>query len=534
MDIDRRIVEQLNVKWTKYMRWNPTPKQLAFLMYNGSEMLYGGAAGSGKSAVLLLAALQYADIPGYSAIIFRQTLTELKGSDGIIPKAESLLAPFLKTKEVKFVGSENSFHFKTFYPDGSEGEPSRLEFGYIGIGNAKTKYQGRAYQFIGWDELTHHTQADYEYMFSRRRKAVCPIHQLKNGVPYYDDDCDLCDVKKSVPLRTRAATNPGGYGHTWTKKWFKIEPDINPELAARTGQKVHWIGKNPVAPFLPAKLADNPFIDQESYAYGLTKLDEHTRRQLQDGDWGENATSKFKRHWFHRWSTNGDHYILGRDRVNEYGAYRLNQMSKIFLSVDTAASTAEGMLDTVLRPKEEPSWTVISLFALTPHYHLLWLDVDRFQEEVPEVIKRIIKFWNRWAHVRPEYALVEAKGTGLGVYQECERAGIPVKAVRPTKDKIVRATPAMMRAEMGRIWLPQEAWWLKELEDELFGWQGYPTEADDQVDTLSQAVNDIDWPENLELIRGAFTATEEQHTKITYIDQTNLDYSIDTSLWDHL
>lgn len=497
-------------------------------------MLYGGSAGSGKSFVLLLAALQYVDVPGYSAIIFRQTLTELKGADGIIPKAEALLAPFLRTKEVKYVGSEHAFYFKTIDHNGEEGEPARLEFGYIGIGNAKTKYQGRAYQFIGFDELTHHTRSDYEYMFSRRRKVVCPVHKLKDGAPFYADDCDLCQVRASVPLRTRGATNPGGQGHSWVRQWFKIEPTIDPEIAARTGQKVDWVGKNPAAPFLPAKLIDNPFIDQQSYSYGLSKLDEHTRKQLQEGDWGENATAKFKRHWFHRWSENGDHYILGRDRVNEYGAFRLNQMLKLFFSIDTAASTAEGMLDTVLFPKSEPSWTVINFFALTPSYHLLLIDVDRFQEEVPEVIKRIIKMWNRWAHCRPEYALVEAKGTGLGVYQELERAGIPVKPARPTKDKVVRATPAMMRAEMGRIWLPQQAWWLKDLEDELFGWQGYPTETDDQVDVLAQAVNDIDWPDNLELIRASHEPIREYPTQITYIDQANLSYEIDTSLWDHL
>lgn len=733
MHIDPNILRHLDVKWTKYMRWNPTPKQLAFLMYKGSEMLYGGAAGGGKgqlidsrsniskvglnpdnpdhvkqfkeiyegkvltpfgfigisqveigtklcnpdgtiseviaihenglmdcyritfvggesvivdashlwvywtnkekqirlneknittwntsnkqdlynlflftsckvidtkslvnlveensvdvyipyaisithpcqngrkiqsitlleskfetrciqvahpnslyvtndyivthnSAALLLAALQYADTPGYSAIIFRQTLTELKGADGIIPKAESLLAPFIQSKDVKYVGSEHAYYFKTFNPDGTPAEPARLEFGYIGTGNAKTRYQGRAYQFIGWDELTHHSLYDYQYLFSRRRKVVCPIHQLKDGEPFYDDHCMLCQTRMSVPLRTRGATNPGGHGATWVKKWFKIEPNIDPEIAAKTGQNVLWLGRNPDAPFLPAKLADNPFIDQKSYAYGLSKLDETTRKQLQDGDWSEGAATKFKRHWFHRWSKNQDYYILGRDRVNDYGAFRLSDM-RLFFSIDTAASSQEGMLDSVLRPKEEASWTVISFFGLTPNYHLLWLDNERFQEEVPDVIKRIIKAWNRWSHARPEYMLVESKGSGIGVYQECERAGLPVKAVRPNKDKVVRATPAMMRAEMGRLWIPQEAWWLKDLEDELFGWQGYPTETDDQIDVLSQMVNDIDWPENLELIKGEYIAPHHDHRQITYLDHNNLPYDIDQSLWDHL
>src|SRR5690606_19699634 len=166
-------------KWSKYIPHQPTAKQLAFLLLPHLEAFYGGAAGGGKSDALLMGALQYADVPGYSAIIFRKTLTELKGAEGLISRSHE----WLSGTDAKWVAGEHSWYFPTRNPDGTPGFPSRLEFGYVGDMGTKEKYQGRAYQYCGFDELTHHLEEDYLYLFSRLRKTVCPIHRTVNGVP---------------------------------------------------------------------------------------------------------------------------------------------------------------------------------------------------------------------------------------------------------------------------------------------------------------------------------------------------------------
>jgi len=480
-----------------------------------------------NSAGLVLSALQYCDVPGYSAILFRKTLGELKGADGIVSKIDSLLAPFLISKEVKYVASEHAYYFKTTSYDGTPGQPARLELGYIGVGNAKIRYQGSAFAFVGFDEVTHHHQTDYEYMFSRLRKPVCPIHQMVNGKPNYEPDCGLCRERSSIPLRVRSASNPGNIGHSWVRKRFKIEPHIPPEEAEKQGIKIRWIGKDPERPYLPARLSDNPYLDQEGYLRGLSQLDPETRKQLEDGDWGDSSTTKFRRSWFNRYSQNGNHYILGPDRENQAGVFSAKEMRRIWLSVDPAASSQEGVLDQFLKPKDEPSWTVISVFGLTPNYHLLWMDMDRFQEEVPEVIRRVIMMWNKWSNVA-EYALIENRHIGLGVLQECARSGVPVKAAKATQDKVVRATPAIRRAEIRRIWLPQSAHWLKDVEDELFTWQGYPNESDDIIDTLAHAVNDVDWPDDKELKESYYHENLEVIQEgISYVEPHSLDLSMD-------
>jgi hypothetical protein len=99
-----------------------------------------------------------------------------------------------------------------------------LEFGHVKDENAKYDYQGAAYHFIGFDELTQFTPTQYEYIaFSRQRRRK-----------------DMAE--RGIPIRVRSAANPGGIGHLWVKKRFIERP-------------------RPGVPFIPAKVRDNPGLD---------------------------------------------------------------------------------------------------------------------------------------------------------------------------------------------------------------------------------------------------------------------------------
>jgi len=65
------------VRLNPWIPHQPFTNQGVFLISNEKEALYGGAAGGGKSDALLMGALMYVDEPGYNAILFRKTYSDL-------------------------------------------------------------------------------------------------------------------------------------------------------------------------------------------------------------------------------------------------------------------------------------------------------------------------------------------------------------------------------------------------------------------------------------------------------------------------
>lgn len=477
------------IKWTKYIPVIPTTKQLAAMMLPHREVLFGGAAGGGKSIWLLASALQYVDIPGYSAIIFRRQLTDLKQAGALLDRASEWLSPF---PEVKYVPSEHCYYFPTTYPDGTPGKPARLQFGYIGDRNQRSRYQSAEYQFFAFDELTHWPDdSDYTYMFSRIRKTVCPIHgrDPATSEPAWKPDCPKCKALQSIPTRVRAATNPGGVGGAWVKRRFKIVPD--PEKypskheaiqAILAGVPVKFIGVHPERAFMPSFFYDNPHVDREDYTNFLKELDDETRRQLQEGNWEVIPNARFNRAWAKYFSFEGDIYRFADRSFVEH-----RHLRRIFITVDPAATVKDGPIDQSIR-EGSPSWTVISTWGITEDWKLLWLDMVRFRKEIPDVVDAIVRANEIW---KPDFVKIEYVGVGIGVAQYVQQAGIRVVKNIKRRDKLENSTSSQMMMKAGRIFLPENAPWVDTAEDEVFTWTGDPSQQDDIVDTLSDAAVEL-------------------------------------------
>ena len=232
----------------KPARWcphEPHPKQAEFLALTDLEALYGGAAGGGKSDALLMAALEYVNVPGYAALLLRRTYADLALPGAIMARSHEWLAG----TEAHWDGLNHRWRFPS---------TATVSFGYLDTERDKFRYQGAELQFIGVDEMTQFPQSWYVYLLSRLRR-------LKGS---------------SVPLRARGATNPGGIGHRWVKERF-----VDPETAQ--------------GPFVQAKLEDNPSLDQLEYEQSLARLDPTTRAQLRHGVWVQDSGglvySAFKR-----------------------------------------------------------------------------------------------------------------------------------------------------------------------------------------------------------------------------------------------
>ena len=236
----------LTLPWTAYIPHRPTAKQLAFLLLENQEALYGGAAGGGKSDALLMAALQYADVPGYSALLLRRSYTDLSLPGALMDRARFWLMP----SDATWRDTTKTWQF----PSGAT-----LTFGYLERPGDEYRYQSTEFQFVGFDELTQFQETQYRYLFSRLRRP----HDVQ------------------VPLRMRSASNPGGVGHEWVRSRF-IDNDVAED------ERV----------FIPASLPDNPYLDQEAYIQSLQQLDPVTRQQLLAGDWtARQPGNLFKREW---------------------------------------------------------------------------------------------------------------------------------------------------------------------------------------------------------------------------------------------
>ena len=234
--------------------------QTDFLAASEREVLYGGSAGGGKSYAMLADPLRYITHPQFSGLLIRHTTEELRElvwkSQELYPKA----IPNIKWSERKM---------QWVSPQGG-----RLWFSYLDRDEDVLRYQGLAFSWIGFDELTQWaTPFAWNYLRSRLRTPA-----------------------SDLPIAMRATTNPGGAGHQWVKKMFIDPAPANQSFWATdidNGQVLrypngHTKEGEPLfrRKFIPARLFDNPYLAESGdYETMLLSLPEHQRKQLLEGNW---------------------------------------------------------------------------------------------------------------------------------------------------------------------------------------------------------------------------------------------------------
>ncbi|MDA8968101.1 terminase family protein [bacterium] len=258
-NLDFSIIESEKQKQEVVFAPNEGP-QTEFLAASEREVLFGGAAGGGKSFGLLADPMRYFSNPNFNGLILRRTNDELRE---LIWKSQELYPRAFQG--AKWAEKKSQWTF----PSGA-----KLWLTYLERDQDVLRYQGQAFSYVAFDELTQYpTDFAWNYMRSRLRTT-----------------------DPTLPIYMRATTNPGGAGHGWVKRTFIDPAPANTKFVARDLES----GEDMVYPdghekageplfyrrFIPASLKDNPYLmEGGQYEANLLSLPEMQRRQLLDGDW---------------------------------------------------------------------------------------------------------------------------------------------------------------------------------------------------------------------------------------------------------
>lgn len=258
--------------------WSPLPKQAVWMSRPEFESLYGGAAGGGKSDAMVIEALRQVRIPHYKGLILRKTYPQLTE---LIDKTLNYY-PRIYPK-ARYNASSHTWTF----PSGA-----KIIFGSMQHAKDKINYQGKAYDFIGFDELTHFTWEEYSYLFSRCRP---------NG--------------PGTRCYIRATANPGGVGHGWVKERFITAGPPMKTLWEETkwrDNKGKEHSKKQSRIYVPASVFDNPKLleNNPDYIVRLASMPAAERDALLYGNW-----DSFSGQVFTEWLNDPDHYD---DRLNTH------------------------------------------------------------------------------------------------------------------------------------------------------------------------------------------------------------------------
>lgn len=239
-----RVIALANV----VINYAPTPKQAIFHASKANEILYGGAAGGGKTKALIMdALLRCLKNPGTTAVVFRRSYGELEDTD--IKEAQASYPEALAT----YNAGRHEFRLMN---------GSKILFRHCENEADRFKYSGIEIQFLYFDELTSFEQTIYDFLKTRLR------------------------AKKSlgvVPI-VRSASNPGNIGHGWVKKMFV---DAGPFMSIQE-QRIYSeaLHKEKIirTQYIPALATENPYIT-EDYIFELEQKPEALRKSLLEGRW---------------------------------------------------------------------------------------------------------------------------------------------------------------------------------------------------------------------------------------------------------
>ena len=351
-------------------------KQELFLRSPADICIYGGAAGGGKTFALLLECLRYIAHKHFEAVIFRQSRPQIMSAGGLYATSQEIY-PYLGATSV--LTPYVQWRFET---------GAKITFAHMFYEKEKYNWQGSQIPLLMFDELTHFTESQFFYMFSRNRST--------------------CGVKPYI----RATCNPDG--ESWVAKFIEwwIDPETGYANESRCGKLRYFIRRNNIihwadtpeelyeefdlkepeeqeqvksVTFISAKLTDNSALMKHDPGYigALKAMSEFDQEQLLNGNW------KIRR--------SAGHYFK-RAKIGQVLTSIPTDIIKWVRAWDLAASApdeideTEGMPQAMRRNshKDDSAYTAGVLLAKRKNGRILVADVINVRENGADVRQLIL------------------------------------------------------------------------------------------------------------------------------------------------
>jgi len=253
----------------KTAKWIPQSKpQWLALLSRADELFYGGAAGGGKSDLVIGMSIELHK----HSVIFRRVYPNLKE---IMRRAREIIGDS---------AGENKSDKIWQFPDGRT-----LEFGAVQYEDSKKDWQGRPHDLKAFDELPEFTESQYEFIcgWNRTTDSGQRVRVLATGNPPTDEAGNWI-IKRWGAWLDPDHPHPAKSGEL---RWY-VTMDGR-ETEAKDGEPFDYKGEK-LYPrsrtFIPARLDDNPFYSQDGrYRSVLQSLPEPLRSQLLNGDFRASA-----------------------------------------------------------------------------------------------------------------------------------------------------------------------------------------------------------------------------------------------------
>lgn len=274
---------------TEVIELKPQPgPQEAFLSSKADIVIYGGAAGAGKSYGLLMEPLRHVNNPNFGCVVFRRTYKQITNEGGLWDDSGNIY-PLMNATP-----NQNDLIWN--FPEGA-----RVSFGHMQHEASKYIYKGAQIALECWDQLEDFTDGQFFYLLSRNRSTcgVKPyVRATANAEPGWLADflAWWIDQETGYAIPDRAGLI----------RWFiRVRGEVvwanSPEeLTTKYGSSQEVQPKS--VTFIPADIYDNKILLEKDPGYlaNLLALDLIDQERLLKGNWKIKPESGkvFNKGWF--------------------------------------------------------------------------------------------------------------------------------------------------------------------------------------------------------------------------------------------